>query len=228
MQAVSSIVGKIWGLDGKPYLIIYPHRKVHTRKFPVVAHEDVMAFHIIESFLNEYEVNVELSTFPVPDIKERDGEWFPGEIQKKVEDFEGHVIYLCSLSISPDLKKFLLEKGFPYEIVGIGTESPELRHLKKSQMVFKSPSDMDTPQPRDYSIIAKFERPQGKGIGYIAAGIRAMGTWGAAEYLTDRNNIKTLSQFEKNKQFVAIVETEFDPGKYKVVKSRLHIAPEEF
>lgn len=55
-----------------------------------------------------------------------------------------------------------------------------------------------------------------------------MGTWGAAEYVTDRNNLQALAHLVKEDHFVAIVETIFNPDEHRIAETRLHLAPEYF
>jgi hypothetical protein len=222
----ASVVERIWKLDKHPYLIVYPQRRIPERAFPVVAHEDVMAFYLVERFLNEYGVEVELLKFQLPN--EFEGDWFPQEAQKEIEKWPGHVVYVCTKSLPLTLKTSLLERGFPYEIGGIGTESPNIRHCSKTELILESPTDKEPPEPRDYSIIAKFKRQGKNSTAYVAAGIRAMGTWGAADFLTSRTNVQMLSHLVGDNQFAAIVETKFDPKKYLVTDSKLYIMPEEF
>ncbi len=219
------IIGKIWKLDEHPYLIVYPQRRLAGRAFLVVAHEDVMAFHLLERFLNECGAKVELLTFQLPDGLV--GDWFPTEVETAIEEWDGHVVYVCTKSISPALQAHLLDEGFPYELHGVGTESPHVLHRTK-ELRLESPTDRDPPEARDYSIIAKFNRQGRDTMAYIVAGIRAMGTWGAAHYLADRHNVQALVPFVGDNQFAAIVETTFDPEKYQVTGSKLYIIPEAF
>jgi len=221
-----AIIGKIWKLDCKTYLLVYPHRRIPERPFQVVANEDLRAFHLIEKFLNRYNVETNLLSFETPDVLK--GDWFPEDTEKKINEWQGHVIFICTKSLSSKLNNYLKKINFPYEIGGVGTLSPFVKHRMKSEVFLESPMDKKPPEPRDYSIIARFRHPKHDSCAYITAGIHAMGTWGAVDYLTNPRNIRVLSQLVKTENFAAIVETKFDPDKHEVTDSSLYIAPEEF
>src|SRR4030066_316093 len=221
-----AIVGKIWRFDDLTYLLVYPCRRISNRSFPVVAFEDLMAVRLVERFLNEYRVEVKHLNFELPDVLQ--GNWFPGEAIAKINDWPGHVVYICTKSVPPSLMASLLEQGFEYDICSVGTDSPYLQHRRRKEQVLSSPTAQAPPEPRDYSLIARLKRGGQEGYGYILAGIRAMGTWGAAEYLTDRSNLQALTHLVREEQFAAIIETIFNPDEHRIAETRLHLAPEYF
>ena len=221
-----AIIGKIWKFDDLPYLLVYPCRRVSNRSFPVVAFEDLTATRLVEGFLNEYQVKVKQFNFELPEVLQ--GNWFPQEAEAKINDWPGHVIYICTKSLPPSLVESLLDQGFEYDVCAVGTDTPYLQHRRRKEQVLSSPTDQDPPEPRDYSLIARFRRQGRSGYGYIFAGIRAMGTWGAAEYVTDRSNLQALAHLVRDEQFVAIIETIFNPDEHRIAETRLHLAPEYF
>jgi hypothetical protein len=216
-------VGQIWVLDGKPYLIIYPNRIVPNRPYPLVAHEDATAFRAIENFLKNYGVNSQLFDILLP--KELQGKRISDDVLEKIENWDGHVIYICSKSIFPQLKKYLRSIDFPYEFRRLGSARPAIFH-RPTQTEWVSPTDSSPPAPKDYSLIARFPRPDSNGYSYIIAGIHSIGTWGAARYLTDTNNINAFAQLIRGKNFAAMLETRFDQRTREIDAPRLFIAPD--
>ena len=221
-----AVIGRVWALDKCPYLIVYPHRRVKGRPFPVVALEDIMAVREIETFLRSHRVKVELLSIELPDrIK---GDWFPPDATQKIEQWRGHLVYICSRSIPPSIQQYLQEAGLPYQFGGIGTNRTSLLDLE-AQIRLKSPTRLNPPKPKDLSLVARFKRPRAMGQAYIVAGIRGMGTWGAATYLTQVTNIRELGdKVSGQSQFAAVVETEFDPNRHQIIDSHLHISPKYF
>lgn len=80
--------------------------------------------------------------------------------------------------------------------------------------IHRSPSDRG--QPVDYAYIGRLPRPDGKGTFLYLAGIHAMGTLGAASYLT--SNIEELYTTVKNRRWSTLVECRYDPDT-RVIKS---------
>lgn len=73
--------------------------------------------------------------------------------------------------------------------------------------VYRSPSDNGASV--DYAYMGRLPRPDGKGTFLYLAGIHAMGTLGAAHYLT--SNIEDLYEKVKNKRWSALIECRYDP-----------------
>ena len=82
---------------------------------------------------------------------------------------------------------------------------------------FRSPSDDG--EPADYGYIGRLPRPDGKGSFLYLAGIHAMGTLGAAHYLT--NHVHELYQQVKLKRWSTLVKCTFDPDTRKIESSEL-------
>lgn len=73
--------------------------------------------------------------------------------------------------------------------------------------IHRSPSDHG--QPVDYAYIGRLPRPDGKGTFLYLAGIHAMGTLGAASYLT--SNVEELYAAVRNRRWSTLVECRYDP-----------------
>jgi len=218
-----AVIGRVWELDRSPYLIAYPHRRAKGRPFPVVALEDIMAVREIETFLRRHRIRFELLSIELPEKIKDDS--FPADAIQSMEQWKGHLVYICSRSIPPDIQQYLHDAGLPYEF---GTNRTSLLD-RETRIRLKSPTRLDPPKPKDLSLVARFKRPEEAGFAYIVAGIRGMGTWGAATYLTEVTNIRELGDKVSDKsQFAAVVETEFDPNRHQIISSHLHISPKEF
>lgn len=221
-------VDQVWASDGIPYLIIAPQRPIKERKFPVVAIEDDTAVRTLEAFLQKTQkVTTRFLPFELHDDP-ADSE-FPQTAIQEIEKWPGHVVYVCAKSLPPSLLTYLGEHGFPYEIHRSGQERSFLLHRATGWKLF-SPTDGDPFEPKDYSLVAKFRRPGNDCWAYIVAGVRAIGTLGAALYLINPQNIKTLTDLVHNEQFAAVAETTFDLKTYvmNISPPKLLIAPKIF
>ncbi|WKZ34762.1 MAG: hypothetical protein QY332_14165 [Anaerolineales bacterium] len=220
-----SLIEQIWCLDSKPYKIIYPLRSGPNPNFPLVYHEDVKAFRAVEAFLKEYGVDSELHNFQLGDVSLHD--WFPSGEEEKIEEWHGHIVYICARSISPNLKEYLRGIRFPVEFSYQDRISPHLLYLPTGEQIH-SPMDLQSPSPSDYSLIGRFRRKNQRGFGYILAGIHSIGTWGAASYLTNPLNLRTLTQIANGRDFAAVLSTEFNIKTRENEPTNLLIAPQIF
>ncbi|OGF59438.1 MAG: hypothetical protein A2Y62_10445 [Candidatus Fischerbacteria bacterium RBG_13_37_8] len=221
-----AMLEQVWSLDGKEYLIVCPHRKLKANLLPIVTYEDTMAVNTIERFLHQYRIRTKIFQIRMPE--QYVGEWFPKEESIEIDNWPGHVMYICSKSLPTSLLSWLNEQNFPFEICNIGQEQPKVYH-KKTGVAYFSPTDSESPEYRDYAVIAKFERLNRNSFGYIIAGIRAMGTWGAATFFTSKDGIRQLAELCKTKQFGALIEAKFDHEyPHGIVETSLITAPETF
>jgi hypothetical protein len=86
--------------------------------------------------------------------------------------------------------------------------------------IYRSPSDNGA--ATDYAYIGRLPRPDGRGTFLYLAGIHAMGTLGAAHYLT--GNIEDLYQQVRNRRWSALVECRYDPDS-RAIEATERITP---
>lgn len=80
---------------------------------------------------------------------------------------------------------------------------------------YRSPSDSG--ESCDYAYIGRLPRPDGKGTFLYLAGIHAMGTLGAAQYLT--NNLAELYSAVRTGRWSTLVATHYDPDTQVVIST---------
>jgi len=187
----------------------------------MVAHEDAMAIREFDALLKSHGIESKLLGIQLPE--ELEGDWFPKGAAEEISNWRGHVIFVCTKSLPPAFSDQLRECGFPYEFHRIGSSTPFLRNLV-DRHDWHSPTDWDPPHNRDFSVVAKLRRDGIGQMAYIVAGIRAIGTWGAASFLTNGKNVRQLG-VESNQQFAAVVETSFDQQTFQIIDSKLKTTP---
>lgn len=80
---------------------------------------------------------------------------------------------------------------------------------------YRSPSD--TGEPSDYAYVGRLPRPDGKGTFLYIAGIHAMGTLGAARYLT--TNLAEIYQSVRTGRWSTLVATHYDPDTHAITST---------
>lgn len=91
--------------------------------------------------------------------------------------------------------------------LGFGEEDG-VWHLTEHGHIHRSPSNSG--EPADYAYIGRLPRTDGRGTFLYLAGIHAMGTLGAATYLT--NNIEELYAQVKGSSWSTLIECRYDPS----------------
>jgi|GEM_PF-4823088 len=219
------IIGKIWALD-KEYLILYPHRPTPKRLYPSVAYEDLMALKEIESFFQKRNVAYKPLGVKLPTPKERSIGNYPPDIAKTINEWSGHIVYICHRSVPPEVHNYLSEIELPFKLSNLHGKSPFIQYGQSEKLI--SPMDCKAPEAKDYSLLTKFKCENGNGFAYLFAGIHAMGTWGATSMLVQLENIHNLAKDVQDKQFAATIETEFDTDNYQIKNSKWHHSPRPF
>ncbi len=220
--AEPAMVGRIWALDGRRYLIVYPNRMVAGRAFPLVAHEDLMAVRCTEAFLARYNAKIELLGINV--AAEASADWNPPAALPEIEKWDGHIIYVCTKVLPRSIQQELGSRGCPFEFDGIGTAKPWILNRDTGHR-YESPLDAPSPEPKDYSLIAKFGGSEAGRFRYVLAGIRAIGTWGAASFLTDPKSLRGLAAVVGEQAFAAMIQVKFDPERHDLVSWKVVLPP---
>jgi len=81
--------------------------------------------------------------------------------------------------------------------------------------VYESPSDTDGISA-DFAYLGRLPRPDGRGTFLYLAGIHAMGTLGAAQFLA--TNLNTIWQQVRTRRWSMIVRVNYDPKKHEVTQ----------
>jgi hypothetical protein len=220
------VIGKIWRLDGQPYLLVYPSRPVRGFRHPLSAVDDNMAHRRIDKFLNRYGATTKDHEVNIP-WKTHD-QWCPLELHREIEAWPGHVVFVCSNSLPEELYGYLKRLGFPYDISIDKKKKLRIRHATQSNIEIVSTENQDQSRTTDFALIAKFQRENKTSFGYIVAGLRAIGTLAAASYLIDPAKIDALAKEVDQKQFAAIVKTVADADKHELFEVTKFMGPETF
>lgn len=94
--------------------------------------------------------------------------------------------------------------------LGFGTDDSGLYLVnRETGQTYRSPSDDG--EPTDYAYLGRLPRPDGRGNFLYLAGIHAMGTLGATQYLEE--HLDELYREVKNRRFSLLVACEYDKRK---------------
>jgi len=200
-----SSMQRIWEINGLPYLIIVPGRKVEGRPFPSVAAEDLVAMRLIESLLKGAgaQVDVEIVMGLEP--------------SKKIPEWIGHLIFICHRTLDEKIRKHLKAVSFPYSFEVDSNDRPRATH-EIHRVSFESPMDLEPPATRDYCVIGKCDMWQGEGKLFILAGLHGMGTVGGGHFVTQPDDLQRLCDVVDSNNFAALLESEFEiPLRHRMV-----------
>jgi hypothetical protein len=220
---------KVWSLENCKYLIVFPRQRVKGRKFPVFHAEDVMAVRLIEDYLHRYRAVTEY--LPVTHPKLSEDAAYAAKKYREIEEWADHVIYVCANSIPKAEWNYLANSGFPYSFQRDTNKKPRFVYKptrSRKDPPIQSPLDKKDQEPRDYALVAKFKRAKGHANAYIVTGLHGFGTWGAASFLQNVENIQKLASEVGEKSFYALLEVQFDPEKFEITKCELQTPPRIF
>lgn len=89
-------------------------------------------------------------------------------------------------------------------------------YLVEGDTIHRSPWDKG--EPVDFAYIGRLPRPDTKGTFLYLAGIHAMGTVGAAKFLTD--NLADLYATVRGKRWSVLVECRYDPDSREIISTQ--------
>jgi len=199
-----SCLQKIWSLDGKPYLILYPGREVANRTFPHINTEDLMACLTIEKFLLRFGASVRLRAL------------MPYESTDDIlSDWPGHAVLVCYRTLSARILKHLASEGFPFAITFKTTHQADQSidtpciNLAGAGEVLHSPMDDAPSLPEDYCVLGRSSLPERDGSLFVISGLHGLGTWGGSAYLTTIGYLHQLCELIQEHRFATVVKCTF-------------------
>ena len=219
-----SSLKSIWDIDSNSrYLIIIPGRKLEGRDFPTVAGEDLLALRTIEQLLKDInaDVSIEIKLEPEFEIDYR-------KFKKKVEDWPGHIVYVCHRTLDSSVLEELAEAGFPFRLdIDKKTKIPRFTHIEFNIKLISPVDEPDNPEMKDFCIIAKCDRKGKNSKLFIVAGLHGIGTWGGAQYLSEPNHYLRLCEYVDQDNFASIIVCEFEVPQ-RVTNVKPVMGPERF
>jgi hypothetical protein len=154
----------------------------------VISAEALAAYNVIKDVAGSYHMDADYELVPPPGM---------------VRLNRTNLIVMTSPRLLPLVGQVL--ESDPYLAFESGAQGWFLRD-KETGVVYRSPSDSGTSS--DYAYIGRLPRPDGKGTFLYLAGIHAMGTLGAAQYLAD--NLEDLYGQVKTRRWSTLIECHYD------------------
>ena len=191
---------------GAVVTIATPLRTVEAGR-PVIAQEDFEAAMTLARFLNGLDIETSLAQV-APD----------GAI-----DFgPDALVVICGPKSSPVVADLIAADPTldfsPYE------SGRWVLTDRASGQVFSSLIDREPPADEDYAYVARLRRPDGRPF-ILIAGIHAIGSLGAAHYLTQPSNLHALQAAVGSHRFSAVVHSAFTRSPLAITASDLALPP---
>ncbi|WP_027936311.1 hypothetical protein [Amycolatopsis sp. ATCC 39116] len=165
----------------------------------VLSEQSLAAFNLIAETVSDYGLKASYQVVPPPGL---------------VQLNRSNLIVITSPRLLPIVGQVLeADEHLGFAVNGRGWYLVD----KTTDTRFRSPIDEGV--PADYGYIGRLPRPDGKGTFLYLAGIHAMGTLGAAHYLT--SHVHELYQQVKTKRWSALVKCTFDPETREVESTEL-------
>jgi hypothetical protein len=165
----------------------------------VISAESLSAYHLIGRVCNDYGLSTEYEVVPPPGM---------------VRLNRPNLIVIGSPRLLP-LVGQVLEADEHLGFVSGARGWYLIDH--STSTTYRSPSDRG--EPLDYAYIGRLPRPDGRGTFLYLAGIHAMGTLGAANYVTE--NVAELYATVKSRRWSALVQCEYDADTRSITSTRL-------
>lgn len=192
-KLLSSGPGPEWALLGSGALTVVVGGKSDSSRASspqaVISHETLAAYNLIRETAQSYGLDTKHEVVPPPGIK--------------LKLNRPNLIVLTSPRLLPLVGQVLeADPNLAFDEDDDGWYLAD-RH---TGVTYRSPSDNN--DPRDVAYVGRLPRPDGKGDFLYLAGVHAMGTLGAAKYLTE--HIHDLHQEVKNRRWSTLVEVRYD------------------
>jgi hypothetical protein len=201
-------IDRVFTSDNRPYLIIYPGRETENRVLPLIASEDLFAANTIKETLKSRGKTVSIEVIT------------NNEYPEAVHTWQDHIIVLCHRSWHPHEFADIRLDEIPYRLVVDDKGTPQILLEDIGQSV-RSPIDAAPLQKRDFALIIRRSRSNGAKVFYIA-GLHAIGTLGAAVFLTSPHTLSNLAHQVQRIDFAVVVDCEFSSPQREVWPSIMH------
>lgn len=163
----------------------------------VISAEALAAYHLIQETCAEHKLQAEYEVVPPPGM---------------VRLNRDNLIVIGSPRILPLVGQVLeADENLQFDS---GAQGWFIRDLAQNE-VYRSPSDNG--EGCDYAYVGRLPRPDGRGTFLYIAGIHAMGTQGAAHYLT--HHLTELYQEVRTGRWSTIVATHYDPDTREITST---------
>ena len=209
---------KIWSVGDRAYKIIIPGVVLgHDRNPfspPDVNYYDAISAERIREFLEKHEAMatveiMKLENFPrnasKPEIKQHLEKLEETRLQwlaDHIGNFDGHVVFMCSRTLTNPIRTYLKKAGFPFEFYFDKPNADKI-YARNRGTYYASPLDdkdqQQTGARADYCILGKADRPgfsNGSKI-FMVGGIHAIGTLGGSSFFTDETQISRIHDLIK-------------------------------
>ena len=197
----------IWELEANSkYTVICPGRKIENRESPAIATEDLNAFRCLEQTLNKPHVSVTLRMVKDSYFKDKGK-----ELEDMFKNSDDHLVLICMRTINKFLYDLLQKIKFPFSLELDVNNELLIRDNLTPSVVIKSNLHDGEDINVDYCLIAKFDNPipEKDNKIFIIAGIRAMGTYAGAKYLTNGSELLSLCKNVGRDNFAAVIKCSF-------------------
>ena len=199
----------LWGrrtvrrLVGKGRVTIHLATRQNSSGRRVIANEDFFAALELADFLRKNGVQCDLREIP----------------PNQDVDFEKNSVVICGPKSSEFVKSIYRQDGhYTFELVNdawVLVDQATGNHLV-------SPLDRNPPEEKDLAYLGR-ARNRGGHPYLMLAGLHAIGSFGAVQFLSNRRNIKSLVRKAGDQDFSTILVTTFNRQKMKVLKAEIFL-----
>jgi hypothetical protein len=193
---------------GGPAVTIATPLRATSAGAPLVAQEDVEAAMVLAGSLNAADLATELQHISPK-----------GAIDLSPDA----LVVICGPKSSPVVK--LLIARDPHLTFAADAAGRWSITDRTSGRVHSSPIDADPAADRDIAYVARLPRPGGGQPIVVIAGIHAIGSLGAATFLTDATNLRTLYRTVGSRPFSMVVESQFSRSPLATLSARTAVEP---
>lgn len=252
---------QLWEIDrALPYKIVIPgvstlrSSKVNAFRFPDVKYQDAVAAESVRKFISELGGEATIEIMPLPYFQKKQGQaatekqlekteaarksWY----KKHIDNFEGHVVFICSRTMSQTYWEHLKEINFPYDFCNPTNEAHFIRENRTGHL-YESPLDNKPLAVEnsngmamalvDFCLLGRCSRPEAdsvKGKCFLVIGIHSLGTNGGSQLLTRLKDLSIINErvnglSNENNDFGLIVKVVTHPDASLNIKATIFDEP---